>query len=170
MREQISSWKLPVISKTGLLASCLLSLCIISSCINPPEYPEEPFLTFLTVSSTLLNEGEGDSLFIQFGFEDGDGDLGNGDPEDEPADTTTNIFVEDSRVPGFPIGYHIDSLISLSNVPAISGDIRIDFGSNFFSCLGEESMDTFSLAVWIIDRKGNVSNLLRTPVININCE
>ncbi len=143
----------------GLLAGML----VLDSCVQPPEYPIEPVLEFRSISSTSLQEVGGDTLYLLFGFTDGDGDLGF-------ADTVNSVFVEDTRFPGFPLSYFIKEVVPLSNVQAISGTMSILYPPGFFGCLAEEPTDTFRLEVQIKDRAGHLSNLVSTPLLTVDCE
>jgi hypothetical protein len=150
-------------AQTLLGAVLVLGLAMTSSCVQAPEYPIEPVLEFRSISSTNLVELGGDTLFLLFGFTDGDGDLGF-------EDTVNSVFVEDSRFPGFPLSYYIQEVVPLSNVQAISGTMSILYPPGFFACLGEGPVDSFRLEVQIKDRAGNESNLVSTPLLQIECQ
>ncbi|MFT7589899.1 MAG: hypothetical protein ACI959_002120 [Limisphaerales bacterium] len=148
------------------LTICGLLLAGLSTCEKPPEYPLEPIITFESLSSNSITEFSNDSLSMTFSFTDGDGDLGyDGEGGGEP-----NIFVEDIRVLGSPITYRMDSLGIRSNVPAISGTIKIVFSNGFFACLEDVDIETTRFTVQIVDRAGNYSNIIETPDINIDCQ
>jgi len=154
-----------------LLTGAVALLGSVSSCVSPPEYPLEPVLTFESISSTSLVEGSQDTVFLRFAFTDGDGDLGHGDPQAPEPDTTRNVFLSDSRVPGFPIFYHIDEVAQSDNVQAISGFIDLRFNPGFFACLSlDEPQDTLSLSLYVVDRAGNRSNSIRTPLLTLTCQ
>lgn len=140
-----------------------------SSCVSPPEYPLEPVLEFVSLSTSTLTEGGSDTVILRIAFTDGDGDIGHGDPQIE-TDSTRNVFLEDSRVPGFPIYYHINEVERNGNVQAISGFIDLRFNPGFFACLGLAAQDTLSLSLYIIDRAGNQSNTVRTTPITLTCQ
>jgi hypothetical protein len=154
-----------------VLGGAALLFGSVSSCVSPPEYPLEPVLTFESISSTTLVEGSQDTVFLRFAFTDGDGDLGHGDPQAPEPDTTRNVFLADSRVPGFPIYYHIDEVAQSDNVQAISGFIDLRFNPGFFACLSlDEPQDTLSLSLYVVDRAGNRSNSIRTPLLTLTCQ
>ena len=150
---------------TGVLAGLL----VIASCVQPPEYPLEPIIVFESISSTSLNEIGEDTVYLSLTFTDGDGNLGSGNAEDPDADTVKNVIVEDTRQPGFPILYHIDEVVPRSNVQAISGRIDLRFDPGFFICFGSEEADTLRMTVRVIDRAGNESNTIQTPMLRLNC-
>ncbi len=151
-----------------LLCAAASFMLLQQGCVSPPEYPVEPYIEFVSMSSLLIDEDGTDPVILRISFTDGDGDIGHGDPQIE-ADTTRNVFLEDSRVPGFPIYYHIDAVDEGRSVKAISGFIDLRFNSGFFGCLSLEAQDTLSLSMYIVDRAGNRSNTIRTPTITLNC-
>jgi hypothetical protein len=156
---------------TRLLTITGLALALVlgaSSCVSPPEYPVEPFLEFASISRTDFSESLEEAIVLRVSFTDGDGDIGHGSPSE--GDTTRNVFLEDSRVPGFPINYHIDAVEGVGNISAISGFIDLRFNPGFFACLGTEPSDTLSLSLYLIDRAGNRSNTIRTPVLTLRCQ
>jgi hypothetical protein len=154
------------IQRWSAVAMALMFLA--SSCISPPEYPPEPFLEFASITRTDFSESLNEPIVLRVSFTDGDGDIGHGTPS--AGDTTRNVFLEDSRVPGFPINYHIDAVEGVGNVSAISGFIDLRFNPGFFACLGSEPSDTLSLSLYLIDRAGNRSNTIRTPVLTLRCQ
>src|SRR6187402_1851314 len=82
---------LPSWSKIGLLL--LLSIAGWR-CLEAPNFPDEPYIEFLSISKDSLQQGifQEDSLMVTFRFEDGDGDLGRTDQEPD-----NNIFFIDER-------------------------------------------------------------------------
>lgn len=146
----------------------------LASCVQPPEYPDEPAILFESMSTDRVARFGNDTVVVVVSFTDGDGDLGHGDQSDnieDPADTVLNVFMVDSRLPGFPISFHIDSVPRQSNVPAISGTIELELNPFVMAwdCLNGLSEDTAVLSIRMIDRAGNSSNTVRTPPIFIDC-
>ncbi|WP_045689603.1 MULTISPECIES: hypothetical protein [Hymenobacter] len=69
---------LRTLSFTALLA---LASFGVSSCLNPPDYPETPSIEFKSITQKAFddpNNGVGDTIRITVSFKDGDGDLGVG--------------------------------------------------------------------------------------------
>jgi hypothetical protein len=130
-----------------LAAAAVLGLAaLLGACVQPPEYPIEPVLTFRAISATTLDLSAPEEVFLSIDFTDGDGEL-----------------------PGFPILYHIDEVVPRSSVQAISGRIDLRFNPGFFACLNGEGADTLTLSVQVIDRAGNASNVVRTPELLLLC-
>lgn len=163
--QTVEDTAIPMKARNALLMFGMLGAWFagMASCVQAPEYPLEPILEFRSISNTSLVELGGDTLYLLFGFTDGDGDLGF-------EDSVNSVFVEDSRIPGFPLSYYIQEVVPLSNVQAISGTMSILYPPGFFACLGEDPLDTFRLEVRIKDRAGNESNLVSTPLLQIECQ
>lgn len=144
------------------------------ACTKPPEYPIEPVITFKSLSKTSLPQSNlnTDSLTIIFSYTDGDGDLGNEDNE-------ASVFLKDLRT-GFE-----SPTFSIPFVPeqgagnGISGEIAIQV---FTSCcihpttnqicmpFADFPQDTLIYDIYIVDRAGNSSNVVRTDPIILRCE
>ena len=157
------------------LSAALLSLLFLATCVRAPEFPSEPVITFESLSKTEIfqfTNGPVDSLTIQFSFTDGDGDISSASGD------SVNVFLTDSRL-------GLETPLSLPAIPpegtgnGISGDIFVNLINtsgvccifNRRICAEDPSFprDTFSYAIQIVDRAGNRSNVIRTPVIEILC-
>ncbi|QIL77740.1 hypothetical protein [Hymenobacter sp. HDW8] len=59
-------------------ALLLLTGLTVSSCLEPPEYPETPTIDFERITSQRISDASGtyDKVTITVSFRDGDGDLG----------------------------------------------------------------------------------------------
>lgn len=154
----------------------LLSFGLLTACVNPPEFPAEPVITFESLSDTEIHQftsGPIDSIQIHFSFTDGDGDLSG------IANDSVDIFLTDSRLP-IQTPFAIPVFPSEGTGNGISGDIFISIvnTNNAICCIANNRfcvsdpntpVDTFSYAIQIRDRAGNFSNEIRTPPINILC-
>ena len=144
----------------GLKTLILISpfVFIMGSCVDPPNYPDEPVLEFISLEPSLINEG--DPITISFSFTDGDGDLGNDDGN-------VNGFLIDSRAPGFPEAFNIPYIDAVGNIPDISGEIS--FTPSEPPCLNGLSSDTTTYSLYIVDRAGNKSNVIDCGEVIIIC-
>lgn len=85
-----------------LLVVALFCGLFITSCFNPPIYPEAPEVTFKDVffkkGGTVLPDGgiTSDSLFLIISFKDGDGDVGVGGDELYPPFNDRWFFLENT--------------------------------------------------------------------------
>jgi hypothetical protein len=157
------------------LALWLLACLTIASCVNPPEFPVEPVITYEGMNKSEIYQftnGPLDSITIHFSFTDGDGDLSQLDSD------SIDIFVEDSRL-GIQTPFSLPLIPQEGTGNGISGDIFITIINttgiccifNNRLCAADERfpVDTFSYSIQIVDRAGNFSNVIRTDPINILC-
>ena len=56
------------------LCSFFLFVTVIESCTVKPEFPNEPYIEFVSLEKNTANEGE--QIWVNLTFTDGDGDLG----------------------------------------------------------------------------------------------
>lgn len=159
----------------------LVTALIVITCVKPPDYPDEPVITSVTVNRTSIAQASQsapvDTLIITIGFTDGDGDLSDDDTE-------PNIVLVDSR----------DSTVVPNRIPAINeqgtengirGEIRILIpnktgGSKGICCIFPDRrvcavdsrypINTYHYNIRIKDRAGNWSNEVETPDITILCQ
>lgn len=147
----------------------IVSLFIIA-CVTPPDYPKEPRIQFLNYSKSTMRQGEfgfEDTTFVKLSFTDGDGDLG-GD--------SLAVFFRDVRL------NHWDSLFQLPKIPSrgasagVSGTIELRLGTT--CCLdiippcrpsSTKLLDTIVYEIFIKDRAGNQSNMVRATPLYLQC-
>lgn len=166
------------------LLSLLIAFCSLQSCLQPPDYPNEPEIEYVGMNKMFVRQGsvgaEPDTLRITISYTDGDGDIGA--PED--GDFTNNVIYIDSR-------NDLDSRVSVPFIPSlglgngISGQISFDIlSTNFGMCCiyddksGEDPCtrstrfptDTLQYTVYIIDQAGNESNRIETEPIVLLCD
>lgn len=154
----------------------LLYLLVFSligfSCVQESNFSEIPTIEFLGQSKTILNQGAfmEDSLFIQFSFTDGDGDIGDQD--------SINIFLTDTRQ-NFTTTYRIPEIPNASSSPAIEGTVTLLLfttcciypDNTQAPCTPSTSMpmDEVTYTLEIRDRAGNVSNSISLQPITLMC-
>lgn len=161
----------------------LLPVLLLAACVKAPEFPNEPVITFESISKTSINQANADlpkdSIRIHLTFTDGDGDLGQNGSD------SVQIILTDSRSNGRILA-PLQIPLSLPDIPTegtgngISGDIFIVFENEaqsvpcianrrLFAQVPELPVDTVSYAIQISDRAGNLSNVVRTDLIDIIC-
>jgi hypothetical protein len=150
--------------------------------VEPPRYPNEPALELVSVSADTIQQLV-DSLYIEFKFTDGDGDLGFEDLSLDDCNLcdsscfshpTFTLFVLDSRI-GIVDGDTVRCLkpFSVPYIPpkgatdAISGTITLLLTSEF--CIPGRATDTVSYGILVKDRAGNFSNTITTGPIILLC-
>ncbi|MGB1204410.1 MAG: hypothetical protein ACPG5B_02120 [Chitinophagales bacterium] len=169
-----------------IIATFLLSITLLVSCIKAEEYPPEPFITSVTIDKTSIHQFSNittdeagnilnyipEGFVISLQFEDGDGDLGVTDDQPE-----MNAFIVDNRT-NFVDSLQIPYISPVGNIKAISGSI--DFTINSECCLALSGIsctpdaeynpiDTVIYQVFIKDRAGHSSNVVNAPPLFIYC-
>lgn len=153
----------------------ILLIGIILSCTKPPDYPDEPVITFERFSKTVIEQGNAgtrpDTLELVIGFTDGDGDIGS---------DSINVFLTDSRNGAREI-FRINPIPKQGTGNGISGEIMIKMPNRIYFCCTfpnttntcfpskEYPEDTVSYSVQIKDRAGNLSNKVQTSALTILC-
>jgi hypothetical protein len=77
----------------------IAAFLLIAACAQPPEYPIEPQLEFISLSKTSMRQGNGteDTTLVTLGFTDGDGDIGNF--KEGESNLVADLFLRDLRFP-----------------------------------------------------------------------
>lgn len=148
------------------------------ACVDPPNYPVEPVITFKSLSKrTLLQRplNQRDSIQITFTFTDGDGDLGF-------QDTTSSVFIRDGEDNFSRLPYRIPYIEQQGAGNGISGEITLIAPT--VCCKYTDPVEKISLAcqnvpikldtifyiISIKDRAGHLSNEIRTDPILLICK
>jgi hypothetical protein len=147
----------------------LVSLFAVS-CKKKNNLSKIPQLSFLDMLPDSIKAGSpADTLFIYFGFKDGDADLGNKNPNG----TDYDIYFNDKR---FDTGYQGYFFPSID--PSIEDPNQGISGTGVFKMLGanieprtdsihKKLGDTTVYEIYIKDRAGNKSNHILTPAVYI---
>lgn len=156
-----------------LFSAVLMMLVFFNACIKPDEFPPEPFIRSVVVDKMEVDQGEPFTFIIE--FQDGDGDLGSEDTE-----SPSNILVTDLRNPDFDAGsFKITEEIPQRGVSgAISGEIIIEYNGTcciqeLLSCCTSDcdvTTDTVTFTIQLLDRAGNLSNIVESPPIVVRCQ
>lgn len=154
----------------------LFVMVLSSGCVTSPDYPIEPQIEFIGFSKSELEQGSlnNDSLTMIISFTDGDGDLGS-----PPETAEKNLFVIDNRTGEIFNSFKTPVIPEEGVGNGVSGEIRVlmfttccIFPDNIPPC---ESPDLYpsneiTFDVYIIDRAGNESNTITTPVVTLLCD
>jgi len=153
----------------------LLALCI-AGCVKPPELPNTPRIVSVDLNTVnfpgvFTPETINDSLFILIEFEDGDADLG--EREDEPV---PYITIEDSRT-GEIQTFGMNGIEVNGALGSIQGTIQVKHktccsNANGIVCFPEDNLppsEEVQFIVQLVDRAGNVSNSVTSPVLTLDC-
>lgn len=159
IKEKIAWWETRLLPLA--IAGCLLmNLLFLPACtthITEPILDLEPQISLLEQSATTLKAFE-DKLVITISYEDGDGDLGNPDPD------INSIFVKDARLEKAD-EYYLSPLAPEDARISISGTLQLELSTTFVLGNGTEEKTRFS--IHFVDRSGNQSNTLETDEITI---
>jgi hypothetical protein len=163
-----------------LFAAICLFAFGLSSCVQPPDYPNEPIIEYVGVNQNIISQGNGNSgletLAVTFSFTDGDGDIG-------ATNDSLDVALYDSRQPdGAPVPFRLPIVPDQGTGNGISGEITVRIDNQPFNicctypdgsptCFPNANFptDTFSYTIQIQDRAGNLSNRIQTEVITILC-
>jgi hypothetical protein len=99
-----------------------------------------------------------DTLEVLLYYEDGDGDLGNPDPD------IPSLIVKDARLER-PDSFHVPPLAPIGARIPIQGELRVRLPHLFL--LGNGNTETTHFRIRFVDRAGNESNEIQTPNIRI---
>ena len=136
----------------------LLVVLIFSSCKKDEDgLSVVPQLTFESISPTSIEEFGGPITF-SISYQDGDGDLGENDPN------VKNLFLQDQRN-GISYEYRIQELTPHGADVAIIGTIDIVLNTTSITDGSNEQEVTFD--IYAIDRAGNSSNTITSSPLTI---
>lgn len=160
-----------------ILLPVFILYAFLPSCREKEEYPDEPLIEFVSFTN-LRNYNDIDTLgLLLISYTDGDGDLGL-----YSGDTSKNIFVsyykmEDGVLKiGTRYNYvtgKIDTINFNGGFPVLApqdysgwlkGEIE-DTITPLYDPTSNKTYDTVMFKTYIIDRAGNKSNVVQTPLI-----
>jgi hypothetical protein len=124
---------------------------------NEPFYDLAPRIELVGVENDMVVQFT-DSIFVTILYEDGDGDLGNTDPD------LNSIFVKDSRLENAD-EYYLGPLAPAGETISINGTLKLKLSPTFL--LGNGTTEKMVLTIFVKDRAGNQSNSIETPPITI---
>ncbi len=158
--------------------SVLAGILLMESCLQPPSFPVEPEINYIGINKNTIYQGSlggvVDTLIVQFGFTDGDGDLSS-------QDSVLDIFLTDSRQ-GAVTEFKYPLIAEEGTANGISGEVSISLTNAFgnICCLysnGDDpctpqpgTLDTFNFSIQIRDKANNFSNIIETEPIYIICD
>jgi len=162
--------------KTSSFFLLLLTVSIIVyGCIQKPDFSEVPELEFVGFSKTTMNQGtvNNDSTTLIVNFTDGDGDIGFASDVFE-----TNLTVVDNRTGNLYSNFKIPAIPEQGANNGVSGEMRIlllntccTFPDGIPPCESPEEYPTNELTfdIYMVDRAGNMSNVITTSPITLLC-
>ncbi|MEM6320568.1 MAG: hypothetical protein AAF960_23065 [Bacteroidota bacterium] len=159
--------------KSLIYSFCALAALLAFSCSNPPDYPIEPVIEFISLSKPSMQQGRNpntDSTLLTISFTDGDGDIGS--------DDSIAVFLVDMRDDFQQPGFRIPFVGQQGVGKGISGEIYIALPTS--CCYYEDgrspceqvpgATDELGYELWITDRAGNESNHIDVAPIILRCD
>jgi hypothetical protein len=135
----------------------LSAIVLLFSCEKEQVISDTPIIEFKSISPATVQEYS-DDIIITISYSDGDGDLGENNPD------IHNLFIEDNRN-GIVYQFRIPHLAPDNNSIAIEGDFNITI--NGPGITDESSSQQLNYAIYVTDRAGNKSNTITTSNIII---
>ncbi len=136
---------------------CCSFILILGACKKDPASGEVPSIKMLNVNSTSVLQFK-DSLVITFEYTDGNGDIGENDPD------KNSLQIKDRRLANADY-YFIKPLAPPDSEIKIKGVISVQVRNTFLLGTGNSEVTNFDLK--LRDRSGNWSNTISTPEITI---
>lgn len=160
----------------------LLLATTIFSCLQPPDYPDEPVIEFIGFNKDIIAQGSSeankDVLTISLSYTDGDGDLSNEKGE-------FDIFLEDTRDEVLVPPFRLPVIPEQGTGNGISGEIYLNMDNTPLGlcCIFDDKnrqdactpsieypTDTLTFTIFIVDRAGHVSNKVETTPLILECK
>ncbi len=138
-----------------LLASVIGTGC--TKVDNSPSFPIEPHIRLIQINHEEVKEFQ-DTLEILLSYEDGDGDLGNLNPD------IPGLVVKDGRL-SEPDSFHLQPLSPPGANVSIQGELLVRLPQLFL--LGNGMIESTRFKIKLLDQAGHESNEIETPQIKI---
>lgn len=135
----------------------ILILVVLFSCKKEEEVSVIPVIAFESISPNTAQEYT-DDIIITISYTDGDGDLGENNPD------INNLFVEDNRN-GIEHKFRIPELSPSGSTITIEGNFNITI--NGTGITDGTASQKVNYDIYITDRAGNTSNQVTTSSITI---
>ncbi len=139
----------------------LLSIVFFSSSCKKDDSTEissVPEIEMVSVAPTQPQEYS-DSIVFTIHYKDGDGDLGENDPD------VKNLFLTDNRI-GITHQYRIQQLAPSGSSIAIEGNLNVVLSNLVIT--DSSSTQNANFSIYVVDRAGNKSNTVTSSTITIH--
>jgi hypothetical protein len=130
---------------------------LLLSCEKEEVMSDTPIIDFISISPTTVQEYT-DDIIITISYTDGDGDLGENNPD------INNLFVEDNRN-GIEYKFRIPELSPSGSTITIEGNFNIKINGSGIT--NSSTSQQVNYAIYVKDRAGNKSNIITTSSITI---
>jgi hypothetical protein len=140
----------------NISAAFIVGAIFVSCHKDDPIDSPIPSIELVTISSSNITEG--DALTFRIKYTDGDGDLGENDPN------AHNLYLTDNRV-NITYEYRIRELAPSGSSLKIQGNIDVELNTTAITDGSTSQNVTYS--IYLKDRAGNQSNTVTTDAITI---
>lgn len=148
----------------------------IFACTTSPQFSVVPALTYTGLSENSMTQSSvlGDSLFLFFDFQDGDGDIGISDNLNN-----FDLTLIDNRTGNIYDRFKTPFVPEQGASNGIEGSVQLKlyttcciFNETIPPCSTPTNFPTneFTLDIQLTDRAGNKSNIITTEVITLFCD
>ena len=148
----------------------------IFGCTTSPQFSVVPELTYVGMSENSMTQSSvlGDSLFLFFDFQDGDGDIGIDDDRNN-----FDLTITDNRTGNVYDRYKTPFVPEQGASNGIEGSVELKLYTT--CCIFDESIppcsappfiptNELTLNIQLVDRAGNKSNVITTEIITLFCD
>lgn len=140
-----------------VLCAGAISLISCKKDENLLPLPVTPSIRLIKLSADTIREFK-EPLQLLMAYEDGDGDLGNKNTD------VNSLFIKDNRLEKAD-EYYVAPLAPEGEQISIKGTLNITLNGAFV--LGNSSSEKTYFEIWMTDRAGNKSNIIRTQEVTI---
>ncbi len=152
-----------------LFVVLIVSVLIYYGCSGDNNINSAPEITYMGMNKDVLRQGNlgiEDTLVVQFGFVDIDGDLSGNPGNVEVIDNRNGELHLLNRIPDLPATDIGNVGTVILNIPTLC--CFFDDGSP--ACSNPEgAVDTLTFGIRVFDQAGNMSNTINTEELTIQC-
>ena len=141
-----------------IISIILLSVTVLACKKDEILFDTTPSIEFVSITPSSVTEFE-DEVILTILYRDGDGDLGENNPE------VKNLFVTDSRN-DVQYSFRVQQLAPVNADIKIEGELAINLKT--LSVVGSGNSESATFSVYIVDRSGNKSNTIITSAITVS--
>jgi len=142
---------------TGLISFFLVITLFFSCKKDGGLISSVPSIELISTNPLQVKQFQ-DSITFVISYKDGDGDLGENNPN------VNNLFLTDNRN-NITYLYRIQQLAPEGAKIAIEG--KLDIVLNNTGIINSNSSQTVSYSIYVVDRAGNKSNVVNSPLITV---
>ena len=142
-----------------IFASLVAVIALIFSGCKKDEAIDSDVPTIELESVSSTNVLEGDPITFKVKYTDGNGDLGENNPD------AHNLFLTDNRV-NVTYEYRIQELAPSGSTLIIRGHLNVELNSTAIT--DGSNSQTVTYSIYVVDRAGNQSNTVTSSAITIH--